>query len=251
MLCRKGPACLSVIGDSAHAEAKTAQVHTQVKELAGVTCAPVSVKQDRTGIEVGIPEELPVGNVIRRIPASRITKIDNASYGIVLDEDVFREPVAVEQMRRCRPHMLVRFEKLGCLINVGPANAVDQGRVGGTVVPRQIRGEAIEIAASLRVNRATPARGNGMNAGKEFARVGGQASHRSLVLHRPQWLTVNGAVNPNGDLYVADRNGIIDQQDLGHWNTHAARLFSGPLFGGEGGRAGDPEDEVVARPRRN
>ena len=31
MLCRKGPACPSVIGDGAHAEAKPAKVHTQVK----------------------------------------------------------------------------------------------------------------------------------------------------------------------------------------------------------------------------
>ena len=49
---------------------------------------------------------------------------------IVLDEDVFREPVAMEQLRRGRPHGLGCVEQPGGLINVGPANAVDQGRVG-------------------------------------------------------------------------------------------------------------------------
>src|SRR4051794_4493044 len=72
MLGRKGPASLGVIRDGSHTEAKTAQVYTHIEMLAGGTCAPVSVQQGHGGIVVGIPEELPVGNVIRRVPAARI-----------------------------------------------------------------------------------------------------------------------------------------------------------------------------------
>ncbi len=40
-------------------------------------------------------------------PRQRFT---HADHGIVLDDAVVREPVAVEQVRRCRSQVLVRFE---------------------------------------------------------------------------------------------------------------------------------------------
>src|SRR3954469_20364617 len=110
-------------------------MHTHFKEQVRVTRAPVSIKQDRTGIKVSIPEELPVGNIIRRVTAPRVAKINNACNSIVTDEDMFREPVAVEQARWCRPHMLISFEKLGCQIDIGPAYVIGNSSVGGTVVP--------------------------------------------------------------------------------------------------------------------
>ncbi len=45
-------------------------------------------------------------------PRQRFT---HADHGIVQDDAVVREPVAVEQVRRCRAQVLVRFETLGTL----------------------------------------------------------------------------------------------------------------------------------------
>jgi hypothetical protein len=89
-----------------------------------------------------------------------------------------------------------------------------------------------------------------VDAGKELARLEGQASRHLLVLHSPEWFTVDSAMNPNGDLRadcVANRNGVIDQQDLGRGDAHATCLFSSPPFGGECVRAGNAEYEVVTR----
>src|SRR6478672_11503782 len=119
MLRREVAVRLGVVVHGAHAEAQAAQVHTQVKLLARVSRSTVSVKQSRGGIKLGIPEELPVRNVIRRVAASRIAEVYDACHGIITYKYVFREPVAVEQMRWRSPNGCVCFEQLGCLVEVG------------------------------------------------------------------------------------------------------------------------------------
>jgi hypothetical protein len=103
------------------------------------------------------------------------------------------------------------------------------------------------LAVSAPVQHPRPVGGNRVNAGKQLARVSGQAPRHLLVGHHPQRLPAQRAVDPDRDVLFANDYGIVNQQDLRHRNAHPARLVGGPLLGGKGGRARDAQDHVLAR----